>query len=303
MATIGPIIGRAVGAALPAGSIYLNVGHQGLSTDLDWLRRRPDVKAVFMLHDLIPQQTPQHVSQREADYFQRILGSLERADGLILNSDTAAVAVAAGLPQLSVPRLVSRLPVPPPFLAKADGQGLSGPYFIAIGQVERRKNLLLLAQVWRRLGETGAAPRLLIAGAPGDASQALARELDAWDPDRRCVALLERLTTPQLRSLLAGATALLAPSLAEGFGLPVAEALALGTPVIASDIPAHREVGGGHAVYLPPDDPEAWLAVLKPLADSGEAGAALRAKAAGYAPRTAKAYFEDIERFLATIAA
>src|SRR5262249_33711357 len=67
--------------------------------------------------------------------------------------------------------------------------------------------------------------------------------------------------------LLAGARALVMPSFAEGFGLPVAEALALGTPVICSDIPALREVGRGGPEHLDPADPAAWCEALAAYVD------------------------------------
>ena len=71
------------------------------------------------------------------------------------------------------------------------------------------------------------------------------------------------LSTPGLRSLLAGARALLMPSFAEGFGLPVAEAIAAGTPVIASDIEAFREVGGDAIDYVDPLDGLGWLQAVR----------------------------------------
>lgn len=71
------------------------------------------------------------------------------------------------------------------------------------------------------------------------------------------------LSTPGLRSLLAGARALLMPSFAEGFGLPVAEALAAGTPVVASEIEAFREVGGGAIDYIDPFNGVGWLQAVR----------------------------------------
>jgi hypothetical protein len=70
------------------------------------------------------------------------------------------------------------------------------------------------------------------------------------------------LDDDQLARLIGGATALLAPSFSEGFNLPVAEANALGTPVIASDIPVHRELAGGAHLIDPVDGP-AWLAAIQ----------------------------------------
>ena len=90
-----------------------------------------------------------------------------------------------------------------------------------------------------------------------------------------------------LASLVRGATAVVAPSSVEGFGLPVAEALSLGVPVIASDIPAHREVGSHRATFIDPIDGLTWVRTVR---DFVEAGSQQRAKAAeiarGYSPMT-----------------
>ena len=75
------------------------------------------------------------------------------------------------------------------------------------------------------------------------------------------------LTDERLRGLVAGAAALALPSRYEGFGLPVLEALAAGTPVLASDLPVLREVGGDHVRYLPVDDVDAWAAAVSTAVD------------------------------------
>ncbi|MBC7375641.1 MAG: glycosyltransferase, partial [Frankiales bacterium] len=70
------------------------------------------------------------------------------------------------------------------------------------------------------------------------------------------------LDDEDLRPVVAGASALVLPSRDEGFGLPVLEALAAGTPVVCSDLPVLREVGGVHAAYAPVGDAEAFAAAL-----------------------------------------
>jgi glycosyltransferase involved in cell wall biosynthesis len=81
-------------------------------------------------------------------------------------------------------------------------------------------------------------------------------------PRRPGVVITGFLDDNELRSVVAGASALALPSLAEGFGLPVLEGLATGTVVLASDIPVLREVGGEWANYAPPDDVDAWSELL-----------------------------------------
>ena len=90
------------------------------------------------------------------------------------------------------------------------------------------------------------------------------------------------------------------PSFAEGFGLPVIEALAVGTPVIASDLPAHREIAGDLAIYRDPTDGPGWLAAVSMFADGHGPAAEMRRRVAAYQPATWSQYFLRIERFLKT---
>jgi glycosyltransferase involved in cell wall biosynthesis len=90
------------------------------------------------------------------------------------------------------------------------------------------------------------------------------------------------------------------PSFAEGFGLPIIEALAVGTPVIASDLPAHREIAGNLAVYRNPADRAGWLADICMFADGTGAATEIRRRVAEYRPTTWGEYFIPIERFLKT---
>ncbi|HSF91418.1 MAG TPA: glycosyltransferase, partial [Paracoccaceae bacterium] len=103
-------------------------------------------------------------------------------------------------------------------------------------------------------------PPLVIAGRRGWQNEGVFGRLDA-KPDN--VQEVGAVPQDALEALWAQAYALVMPSLVEGFGLPVAEALARGVPVIASDIPSHREVAGERADFLPPDDPQAWTLAIQ----------------------------------------
>jgi glycosyltransferase involved in cell wall biosynthesis len=143
------------------------------------------------------------------------------------------------------------------------------PYFVCLGTIEPRKNHLLLLNIWRRLAaEMGdGCPQLVIVGRRGWENEQVLDMLD------RCPAIApfveERSGLPdrEVAALLAGARALLLPSFAEGYGLPVPEALAAGVPVIASDLPALREAGGEAPDYLDPLDGLGWMAAIRDHAD------------------------------------
>ena len=101
--------------------------------------------------------------------------------------------------------------------------------------------------------------------------------------------------------LLRGARALLMPSLAEGFGLPVVEALALGVPVLCSDLPALRESGGGVPEYLDPADRGLWArAILDYAGDSARRVAQLSRLATWRSPRWAD-HFAIVNRLIASL--
>jgi glycosyltransferase involved in cell wall biosynthesis len=80
------------------------------------------------------------------------------------------------------------------------------------------------------------------------------------------VELRSGLSDEALLHLMAGARALLFPSLAEGWGLPLSEALAMGLPVLASDLPVFREVGQGVPEFLPVGDADAWETAIRAYA-------------------------------------
>lgn len=136
--------------------------------------------------------------------------------------------------------------------------GLPSRYLLAVGTLEPRKNLglLITAHARARAAAPEAVPPLVLVGATGWGDR-----FGNAEPNPADVVFAGRVADGQLQAMVAGAQAVCMASRYEGFGLPVLEALAAGTPVLASDIPAHREVGADAVTYLAPDV-EAWTAAL-----------------------------------------
>jgi glycosyltransferase involved in cell wall biosynthesis len=180
------------------------------------------------------------------------------------------------------------------------------PYFVILGTIEPRKNHLLLLNLWRQFAASlgAAAPRLVVVGRRGWENENILDMLD------RCAALdgLVReagsLPDREVASLLRGARALLFPSFAEGFGLPLAEALALGVPAICSDLPALREVGQKVPDYLDPLDGAAWrAAVLDYARPDSLARRNQLARMPGWRAPTWDEHFAKVEELLTSLAA
>jgi len=138
-------------------------------------------------------------------------------------------------------------------------------FFIQCGTIEPRKNHLTILQVWRELVSRHgrSAPKLLLVGARGWENENVLDLLDRSVSLRDHVLEVSGLPTPVLRRLLASARALLMPSFAEGFGLPLAEANAAGARVIASDIPVFHEIAAGSFVPVSPIDGLGWLRAIE----------------------------------------
>jgi glycosyltransferase involved in cell wall biosynthesis len=303
--------GRPV-TSLPAGAVYLNTGQITLAVPqlLSWLARRKDVKPVFMLHDVIPIEYPEYCSPRSSQLHGQMLASTARhAAGVIVTTIAAGESIKRELARrhrTGLAMVAAPLPAQPLFSepASPDPALRNIPYFVVTGAIDPRKNHLLLLNVWRELvrQEGANAPKLVVAGSRFRTSDAVAVMLERCEAIRDHVLEISGLTTPGLRQLLAGARALLMPSHAEGFGIPIVEALALGTPVIASDLPAHQEAGGPDALYLSPDDGPGWLAAIRMHAAGPNAPCAARTRAASAKPWTWRDYFLRIDPFVSSMA-
>ena len=101
--------------------------------------------------------------------------------------------------------------------------------------------------------------------------------------------------------MIAGARALLAPSFDEGYGLPIVEALSLGTPVVASDCEVMREIAQGCARLLSPLDGKGWTAEIERLATDDAYFASAQEDAADFSPPNWRDYFESLDEFIGSV--
>uniref|UniRef100_B0T7Q9 Glycosyl transferase group 1 n=1 Tax=Caulobacter sp. (strain K31) TaxID=366602 RepID=B0T7Q9_CAUSK len=266
------------GAAAPGPRVYLQLSPRGLERTDHYrsVLRREQARLVLFVHDLIPLERPEFVRDGGAARFARKLETVVGlADGLLVNSRATAAALEPYLVQArrDIPMRVAPLGVSAAVPAPAAARP-GKPYFVALGTIEPRKNHLLLLHIWRRWVEregAAATPSLVLIGRRGWENENVLDLLDRCPALKDAVIEHGRLGDAEARVLMRGATAVLCPSFAEGYGLPVAEALQLGVPVLASDIAAHREVGGHAPDYLDPLDGPAWAAAVRDYAQPGSA--------------------------------
>ncbi len=147
-------------------------------------------------------------------------------------------------------------------------QGLPPRYWLYVGTLEPRKNLPTLLEAfarWRTLPTADRDVQLVLVGGKGWAFDGIFAQVERLGLGDS-VRFPGFITEDRLPDWYRGAELFLYPSTFEGFGLPVAEAMACGTPVLCSNAPGVREVAGAAAWQVPPDDVEAWVAALERLA-------------------------------------
>jgi glycosyltransferase involved in cell wall biosynthesis len=270
--------------SLPPNFTWIEESSPGYSLREQWsigrhlARHRPDLfhsphyvlpmrtpaRVVVTIHDLIHLLFPEFLPNPLALAYARLLmrRAVRRADRIL----TVSQATATDLERhLGVDR--KRIDVAwngvddafrrhlgrPQLEQELAALGLSAGYFLFLGNPKPHKNLERVVRAFARLPQEGL--RLVIAGAADDGEQAAA--LERWSRELALgerLRLLGRLPAAGLPALVQGAIALVFPSLYEGFGLPLAEAMAAGTPVVASTTPALVEIAGGAAELVDPYD-------------------------------------------------
>jgi glycosyltransferase involved in cell wall biosynthesis len=273
----------------PAGRVYFFPNYVG-----EPLWRAPSVPVVY---DLTFLRFPRSLRGRDDLFLKRYLPrTLRRASRVVVISDFVGRELrrAYGLEEGRVTTVYPAVdhsrfrPSLPPAVRRAARRrhGLEGGYIFSLGTLEPRKNFARLIAAYGRLPHSvRKRTPLVVAGGPGWKNRDIREAIRNLGPDSP-VRLLGYIADEDRAPLLAEATLFVLPSLYEGFGLPVLEAMACGTPVVTSARGALPELGGRAVVYADPLDPDdvarAMLSVLK---DSG-----LRSRLSAAGPRRAAAF-------------
>lgn len=289
----------------PKHHVLLNTGHSGLDRPKYSFRlQQLALQPIFFLHDLIPITHPEYCRPGECEkHQQRLKTMLLVGKALIVNSvDTRdALETFASQQKFSMLPCAVALLAPARLALPAAQRPLAAPYFVMLGTIEPRKNHLLLLHLWRQLVEElgDAAPRLVIIGQRGWECEQAVDLLDRCGALEGFVIEKSRCTDAELSSWLFHAQALLFPSFVEGFGLPLVEALTLGVPVIASNLPVFREIAGGIPDYLDPLDGLGWRRLVQEYAKPESVSRRAQcARMTGYRAPTWQQHFEVVDDLL-----
>ncbi len=225
--------------------------HWGTGFVLPLLSGRP---MVLTVHDLTFQLFPKVHERIKRYYFPAMIrASVSKARAIIAVSESTRSDIHRLLPasreKTIVTLLAGRNLVPPATKAVYGLDMDNKRYMLFVGTVEPRKNLSRLVTAWQSLDDSERGrTHLIVVGSTGWLVEELLGKLNSSD----AIEFKGQVSDSQLASLMQNAMAFLYPSLYEGFGLPVVEAMALGIPVLTSNVGATREIAEGAAILVDP---------------------------------------------------
>ncbi len=247
---------------------------------------------VVTIHDLVSFLFPTTVPRKYSLYMRLMTRlAVRSADRIIAVSgatkddltrilrvpdDRVVVIHEAVAPEFAVP------PAPAAVVAAARRYGIRSPYCLFVGNLEPRKNLARLIEAFalvrgRRPGAPGPPPQLVLVGTRGWLYSGIFRAVEAHGVASDIV-FTGYVPPSDLPALYAGAACFVFPSLYEGFGLPVLEAMAAGVPVVASRVGAIPEVAGAAALLVDAERPAAIAEAIEAVLADGALRAELVAR-------------------------
>lgn len=269
-------------------------------------------RTVMAVHDMIPWQLPQYRKTiRSKLKLRRVLEGIQSADRITTVSKSAAADITKlthvpkdriSVTYDGVDASYRKRPSAQAIAAAKRKHQLRRPYILYIGGFDYRKNVRALIRAFAESGLAGSHD-LVLAGAVTAPMSALYDDFHMLDRHLEEAGTAKQTKTPGFVSeadkpaLLAGADAFVYPSLAEGFGIPVLEALGVGTPVAASDIPPFKELFGNAVTLFDPTNVPAMAKAIRQTAQHPIAAKRSRGKAlakrytwGATAARTAKVF-------------
>jgi glycosyltransferase involved in cell wall biosynthesis len=246
---------------------------------------RSGAPLIVTAHDAATLVAPETYPRRGRRFHNRGFGAAARRADLVIAPTNAAAEEILARTAISPDRI--RI-VPHGVAQRKASRGIveatratlglgDEPYVLWVGTLEPRKNLPLLLDAFGAVVRAGLPERLVIVGPDGWRGGPRAVAAAAEDLGDR-VRFTGAIRADRLTALYRGASLFAFPSIHEGFGLPVLEAMAQGVAVVCSDIPVLREVGGAAARFVPPTDAGAWgetlVALLSDETERARMGAA-----------------------------
>jgi len=275
---VAPIDGGSRAARIVAESTWLlreaaearlHLVHH-LNNVVPWLRNRP---SALTIHDLRPLALPETVGRAQGAYLRARLGPSVRWASVV--TTPSAFVRETVIDHLGADPDRVRVVSAPLFLADAERSAASrattwtsagARHFLYPAITNPHKNHRTLLEAFAKVVAVRDDAVLTLTGAPGPAEGAVKSAIEALGLSNT-VRRLGRVSAEQLDALFRDAVALVYPSIYEGFGLPLAEAMAMGCPVIASDRTALPEVVGDAGILLDPDDVDGWAEAMLRLLD------------------------------------
>jgi len=265
------------GAARPvdlSGQILIALGRPKIMADYlnDLARNGTDVRMVPLLHDMIPLHAFAHREQRmfTSNFMHDNARVIAHSDLVLTNSAFTRDEVVHFAGKGLFPELPPVVAVPlshelRPTCETVDMLIPDAPYVMCVGTLTGRKNLECVMAALMYLHKQGrAVPDLVLAGSRRKRAEEYVAQA-RFAPLRDKVHFCRDPNQSELRALYEGALALIIPSHMEGWGLPLGEALWVGTPALASTAPALREAGGDLARYFDPRQPTELAALIDQL--------------------------------------